>query len=58
MVLVVKMRLYLRCTQVLVDITSKGCTELRVHVIIIDIDNFLPFFQLNKNVSTTQVACE
>ena len=39
---------YLRCTQVLINITSNGCTKLRIHVIVININNFIADISCNQ----------
>ena len=48
---------YLRCTQVLINITSNGCTKLWIHVIGININNFIICFHLCKDISIADIPC-
>lgn len=50
--------LNLRCTQVLVDVTSHGCAELWIPEIVIDISNFTICFCLHMYIFTANISCE
>lgn len=45
----------LGCTQVLIDITSKGCTKLRIHVVVININNSIICIHICQYISAANI---